>query len=55
MYACHIASTPRPKCIAAKAVSDFGDDTKSNDYQDYAATISVHFLDELLMRLFKKS
>jgi nucleoside phosphorylase len=55
MYACHIASKPRPTCIAAKAVSDFGDDKKSDDYQEYAATVSVRFLDELLNRLFKKT
>jgi nucleoside phosphorylase len=54
MYACHIASNPRPKCIAAKAVSDFGDDKKSDDYQEYAAGVSARFLDELLMRLFEK-
>jgi nucleoside phosphorylase len=55
MYACHIASSPRPTCMAAKAVSDFGDDAKSDDFQEYAAASSAGFLFELLLRLFKET
>lgn len=51
MYACHIANHPRPKCLAAKAVSDFGDDKKSDGYQEYAAVMSARFFLELLIRL----
>jgi nucleoside phosphorylase len=54
MYSCHVASSPRPTCIAAKSVSDFGDDKKSDDFQEYAATISAGFLAKLLMHLFKE-
>ncbi|MET3911930.1 nucleoside phosphorylase [Bradyrhizobium sp. S3.3.6] len=53
MYACHIASMPRPQCIAAKAVSDFGDDKKADDYQLYAANMSARFLLEVLRTLLR--
>jgi hypothetical protein len=36
-------------------ISDFGDDSKSDDYQAYAAAVSVDFLDKMLRRLCKNS
>ncbi|MBR1248949.1 hypothetical protein JQ609_18690 [Bradyrhizobium sp. AUGA SZCCT0169] len=53
LYACHVASRPRPVGMAAKAISDFGDDKKSDDYQEYAACLSASFLWEFLNQLAK--
>jgi nucleoside phosphorylase/CheY-like chemotaxis protein len=44
------ASSPRPTTIAVKSVCDFGDETKTDDVQRYAAFTSAHFLRELALR-----
>lgn len=40
MYACRVGPLPRPECFVVKAVCDFGDSTKSDSYQEYAAYAS---------------
>ncbi|MCA3262673.1 MAG: histidine kinase [Telmatospirillum sp.] len=44
MSAGEYASEPRPKIFCAKSVCDFADETKSDDYQAYAAHTSAQFL-----------
>ncbi|WP_194713359.1 phosphorylase family protein [Noviherbaspirillum soli] len=54
--AAEYAADPRPECISIKAVCDFGDDEKSDDYHTFAAHASAHFLHELAtLKLFNDS
>jgi nucleoside phosphorylase len=41
--AAECSSDPRPTCLSMKAVCDFGDDEKSDDFHDYAAYVSASF------------
>jgi len=41
---------PRPLALCVKAVSDFADKDKVDDYQEYAASISASFILETAKR-----
>ncbi|MBD0684358.1 hypothetical protein CGA22_07450 [Pseudomonas sp. PSB18] len=47
--ACEFASAPKPRCFSMKAVCDFGDSKKADDYHDYAAYVSASFLYEFAL------
>lgn len=47
--ACEFASAPKPRCFSMKAVCDFGDSKKADDYHDYAAYVSANFLYEFAL------
>ena len=49
--AAHCASKPRPMAFALKAVCDFADSSKNDDYQRYAAFASANVLRVLMERL----
>lgn len=51
MAAAADASAPRPQAFAVKGVCDFGDDEKSDDYQAYAAYVSVAVLFRFAMKV----
>jgi len=51
--AAQLAAEPRPKCISIKAVCDFGDEDKADDFHEYAAYISASFLHQLALRFFQ--
>ncbi|MCS7703229.1 hypothetical protein N0018_25790, partial [Pseudomonas aeruginosa] len=42
--AAEYSSSPKPKCFSIKAVCDFGDDQKDDDFHDYAAFMSARVL-----------
>ncbi len=42
--AAEYSTEPRPKCMAIKAVCDFGDEKKSDEAHEYAAYVSANFL-----------
>lgn len=46
----HTASSPQPLTFALKAVCDFADENKNDDYQEYAAYTSASVIDLLLRR-----
>jgi nucleoside phosphorylase len=50
--AAQLAAEPRPKCISIKAVCDFGEEDKADDFHEYAAYISASFLYQLALRSF---
>ncbi len=50
-YAVKNAVAPAPKAVCVKAISDFADKDKNNDYQLYAAEISGKFAKTLAMDL----
>lgn len=50
-YAVDNAIAPQPKVVCVKAISDFADRDKNNDYQDYAATVSAKFSKEFVLDL----
>lgn len=52
-YAVENAVAPQPKAVCVKAISDFADRDKNNDYQDYAATISAKFSKEFVLDLLE--
>lgn len=52
MYACRVGPMPRPTCFAVKAVCDFGDDEKADDYQAYSAYVSVAAMKAVVLRGF---
>ena len=41
---------PRPRCLVVKAVSDFADKKKNDDFQPYAAFASANVFLELVKR-----
>jgi nucleoside phosphorylase len=43
-HAAHLATSPAPKVLVVKSVSDFADTRKSDDWQQYAAFTSAHFV-----------
>lgn len=47
LYAGKYASEPKPRVLVAKAVSDFADRKKGDDYQAYAAFTSARFVYKL--------
>lgn len=47
--ACEFASAPKPRCFSMKAVCDFGDSKKADDFHDYAAYVSANFLYEFAL------
>ncbi|WP_122583990.1 response regulator [Pseudomonas viridiflava] len=47
--ACEFSSAPKPRCFSMKAVCDFGDSKKADDYHDYAAYVSANFLYEFAL------
>ncbi len=51
MYACRVGPLPRPECFAVKSVCDFGDDAKSDSYQQYAAYASARALKAIALGL----
>lgn len=50
--ACEYAAEPRPKCISVKSVCDFGDESKSDGFHEYAAYTSAAFLAEVIKARF---
>jgi len=42
----HLATSPSPKVLIAKSVSDFADNQKNDDWQQYAAFTSARFIYE---------
>lgn len=51
VFAASIGSgRPRPKVLVAKAICDFADEDKDDDYQPFAAFTSAHVLMEMLRR-----
>lgn len=48
--ACEFASGPKPQCFSMKAVCDFGDSKKVDDYHDYAAHVSANFIYEFALQ-----
>ncbi|OZC37706.1 hypothetical protein B9Q17_14270 [Marinobacter vinifirmus] len=50
--AAQLAAEPRPRCISIKAVCDFGDEDKADDFHDYAAYASSAFIYHLALRFF---
>lgn len=48
--ACEFASAPKPRCFSMKAVCDFGDSKKADDFHDYAAYVSANFLYEFALK-----
>jgi nucleoside phosphorylase/CheY-like chemotaxis protein len=48
MMAAETCSQPRPIAFAAKAVSDFADTTKDDDFRSYAIHASAHFVIEFI-------
>jgi nucleoside phosphorylase/CheY-like chemotaxis protein len=49
--ACEYASEPRPLCVSAKGVCDFGDEQKGDDFHHYAAHVSAMVAAELALRV----
>lgn len=49
--AAEMADSPRPRCVSLKAVCDFGDGAKNDDYHAYAASLSAAFLEAVADRL----
>lgn len=49
-HAAQLASSPRPQVLVAKSVSDFGDKTKGDDWQPYAAFTSARFIYEFFTK-----
>ena len=45
-HAAHLATSPRPKVLVAKSVSDFADKRKNDKWQQYAAFTSARFIRE---------
>lgn len=54
-YAAENAINPKPKAVCVKAISDFADREKIDDYQDYAAMVSANFSKELILGLLDDS
>ena len=52
-YACHWAQKPKPMFIALKAISDFGDNNKNDDFHGYAAYTSAKVLEILVKNYFE--
>jgi nucleoside phosphorylase/CheY-like chemotaxis protein len=52
--AAEYATEPRPKCVAIKAVCDFGEDDKGDDFHEYAAHNSARFLRELALKVMAR-
>jgi nucleoside phosphorylase len=52
MYACRVGPLPRPECFAVKSVCDFGDAEKADDYQAYAAYVSVAAMKAIVLEGF---
>ena len=48
LYASENAFNPKPKAIICKAISDFADEQKSDDYQKNAALNSAYFVESLI-------
>lgn len=48
LYASENAFTPKPKAIICKAISDFADEQKNDDYQKNAALNSAYFVESLI-------
>lgn len=51
--AAHEAAEPRPKALVIKSISDFADETKSDDFHQYAASTSAECLFLLLGRFIQ--
>lgn len=47
--AAEFASGPKPICFSMKAVCDFGDSQKADDFHDYAAHVSASFMYEFAL------
>lgn len=47
--ACEFSNAPKPRCFSMKAVCDFGDSQKADDFHDYAAYVSANFLYEFAL------
>ena len=54
MLAGTLSSMPQTTAIVMKAVSDFGDDQKNDNYQQYASYTSARVLQLLLDELLKQ-
>jgi len=50
-YACENALLPKPEFFSIKAVSDYADNQKNDNYQAYCAFTSANFLYELMQEL----
>ncbi|MEO3864547.1 phosphorylase family protein [Rheinheimera fenheensis] len=48
--AAQLSAEPRPKCISIKAVCDFGDEDKGDNYHKFASYMSAQFLYLLALR-----
>lgn len=49
-YAAMHSFLPKPNYISIKSVSDFGDETKGNEYQKYAAYTSASFIKQYCLK-----
>ncbi len=47
-----LAETPKPLCITMKSVCDFGDETKSDGYHDYACFTSARVFYEFMTKWY---
>lgn len=55
MMAAEICARPRPIAFAAKAVSDFADTTKNDDWREYAIHVSSNFVFEFVKANLSKT
>lgn len=55
MLAAELCSRPRPIAFTIKAVTDFADEEKGDNYQGYGAFVSANFLFEFVTRYLIKS
>jgi nucleoside phosphorylase len=53
LFACSHAAEPKPKGFVVKSVCDFADESKNDDYQDYAAYTSANVCAQLIELLLK--
>ncbi|MFT5297677.1 MAG: nucleoside phosphorylase/CheY-like chemotaxis protein [Colwellia sp.] len=51
-YASFLASTPKPTFFCLKAVCDFADSTKGDNFQDYAAYMSAKVFEKFVLSLY---
>ena len=53
LFACSHAAEPKPKGFVVKSVCDFADESKNDDYQNYAAYTSANVCAQLIELLLK--
>lgn len=54
VYAASRIGWPRPHFFAIKSICDFADEEKGDDFQNYCAGISAHFIVNLLKKNFQR-